>query len=274
MTTYDTFKQMFQGVSLEAEDLFLLESFQIGYLPGWVPEKELAAVLWAYPAIRRFLVKRHPPVADLVERATTQFGPVDDELELAAAEDRVVWTIADLLVYNKCPEAYDALDFHGWDFAEITSITSLEDKTVVDGGSGTGRIALEACRHARHVFAVEPVTRLRQFVRERAAEAGLNNLFAIDGFLHAIPLPDDHVDVLITSHALGWCLEDELREFQRVVKMGGYIIHCPGTADNAAGEETHSQLISPDWGYEFSRYWEADGWKRKYWKQLSGGLIA
>jgi hypothetical protein len=32
--------------------LFLLESFQISYFPGWVPEREFAAVLWAYPALR------------------------------------------------------------------------------------------------------------------------------------------------------------------------------------------------------------------------------
>jgi len=46
---------LFKGVSLEVEDLYLLEAFQIGYFPGWVPERELAVVLWAYPSIKRFL---------------------------------------------------------------------------------------------------------------------------------------------------------------------------------------------------------------------------
>ena len=120
---------------------------------------------------------------------------------------------------------------------------------------------------ADRVFAVEPVTRLRHFIREKADTAGLNNVFVIDGFLNAIPLPDDWAEVLITSHALGWRLEDELREFERVVKEGGCIIHCPGTAETVAEEDHHSRLISSDWGYEYSRYKEADGWKRKYWKQ-------
>jgi ubiquinone/menaquinone biosynthesis C-methylase UbiE len=259
---------MFRGVSLEVEDLFLLEAFQIGYLPGWAPERELAAVLWAYPAVRRFLVTKCPAVEPLVDRVVAQFGPARDEAELAACSDELVWTVADLLVYNKCPEEYDRLDFHSWDFAEITALVNLEGTTVVDAGAGTGRVALEAAGIARHVFAVEPVGRLRSFIREKAAGAGLSNLHVIDGFSHAIPLPDDFADVLITSHALGWRLEDELAEFERVVTAGGWVTHCPGTAEIEDEEEQHRHLISTDWGYEFARYKEADGWKRKYWKQL------
>jgi hypothetical protein len=267
MATTDTFKRMFKGVSLEVEDLYLLESFQIGYLPGWIPEREFAAVLWAHPAIKRFLLKKHPPIAGLIERVMAEFGPLADEEELAIAGDDLVWTCADLLVYNKHPEAYDELSFHDWDFDEVTAITSLDGKIVVDGGAGTGRVALEAAHSARHVFAIEPVARLRQFIRERAAEAGLDNLFVTDGYLHAIPLPSASADVLITSHALGWQLEEELEEFERVVSRGGYIIHCPGTAEIVSEEEQHKQLVSPGWGYSFSRYKETDGWKRKYWKR-------
>lgn len=268
MAGVDAFRQLFKEASLEVEDLYLLESFQISYLPGWAPERELAAILWQYPAIERYLVKRCPAVADWLALVTAQFGPADDAQQLAAYSDQFVWSIADLLVYNKCPEVYDALEFHNWDFAEITAITRLEGKRIVDAGSGTGRVAREAAQTARQVFAVEPVARLRQFIRQKAAQAGLNNLFVIDGFLHAIPLPDGFADVFITAHALGWRLEDELREFERVVKKGGYIIHCPGSAEASAEEAQHHRLISPDWGYAFSRYREADGWKRKYWKQL------
>ena len=50
-------RKMFTDVDLVIEDLYLLESFQIEYLPGWVPERELAQVLWAYPSIDRFLRK-------------------------------------------------------------------------------------------------------------------------------------------------------------------------------------------------------------------------
>ena len=180
----------------------------------------------------------------------------------------MVWTIADLIVYNKCPEVYDRLEFHDWDFAEVTSITPLDGRVIVDVGSGTGRIALEAASTAHTVVAVEPVARLRQFIREKAACEGQHNVRVVDGFGHAIPLPDGFADVVITSHALGWSLEEELTEFERIVVPGGYIIHCPGTAEKACEAAIHERLIGPEWSYEFARYREADGWKRKYWKHL------
>ena len=106
------------------------------------------------------------------------------------------------------------------------------------------------------------------FLRERAVDLALLNVYAIDGFDHAIPLPDGFADVLITSHALGWRLEAELREFERVVRPGGSIVHCPGTSEASPEEATHATLVSPRWGYACARYREADGWKRKYWKQV------
>lgn len=266
MSLADRFRDMFGGVSLEVEDFYLLEDFQIGYLPGWVPEQDLAAVLQAHPSIKRFLIKKYPPITSFIERVMVQSAPAFDEQELRERSENLVWTIADILVYNKCPEAYDSQAFHNWDFSEVTTVTSLEDKVVIDGGAGTGRVALEAAQTAHQVFAVEPVARLRRFIRDKTAEVGLYNVFVIDGFLHTIPLPDGFADVLITSHALGWRLEEELKEFERVVRNGGYIIHCPGTAEGE--EKQHSRLVSSEWRYEFSRYKEVDGWKRKYWKQL------
>jgi ubiquinone/menaquinone biosynthesis C-methylase UbiE len=197
-----------------------------------------------------------------------QHGKAISQAELENSTDKVGWTIADVLVYNKYPEVYDSLEFHNWDFQEVTSITSLDKRVVIDGGAGTGRVALEAAYSARWVFAVEPVARLREFIRNKASKTGVSNVFVIDGFLHAIPLPDEFADVFITSHALGWRLEEELKEFERVVKKGGFVIHCPGTAETADEGEQHSLLISPTWGYEYSRYRESDGWKRKYWKKL------
>jgi ubiquinone/menaquinone biosynthesis C-methylase UbiE len=262
------FKSIFKGVFLEVEDLLLLESFQIEYLAQGVPEREFAAVLWANPIIQRFLVKKCRRIKSFLEQIMAKYPPAGSKKELDTCADKLVWTIADYLVYSKCPEVYDNLEFHHWDFREITSITPLNGKVVIDGGAGTGRVALEAARAARQVYAIEPVTRSRQFIHEKAAKAGFKNIFVMDGFLDSIPLPDGIADVMITSHALGWRLDNELKEFQRVVKKGGYIIHCPGTAEVPEEVFQHSFLISPDWGYQFMRYKESDGWKRKYWKQI------
>jgi SAM-dependent methyltransferase len=268
VTGAEFFKSFFREASLEIEDLFLLESFQLEYLPGWVPEIELARILNAHPAIKRYMLKKCPTISGYIERITSQYGEAGNPEVLAQYEDNLLWTIADLLVYNTCPQVYDSLEFHEWDFGEIARIAPLEGKIVVEGGAGTGRVTLRLAQHAEQVYAVEPVTRLRQFIRNKVRDSELKNVFVLDGTLHAIPLPDNFADIFVTSHALGWYLEDELPEFERVVKTGGTIIHCPGTALSAGENETHTTLISPAWNYLVAEYQEPDGVKRKYWKQV------
>ena len=265
--TSQAFRRMFRDATLEIDDLFLLESFQIALLPGWVPERELGVVLGARPEIARFFATRCPEIAAFLDSVIQKHGSTRGPEEVIAFGDEVVWTIADLIVYNKCPEVYDRLPFHDWDFAEITSIVDLAGKTAIDCGAGTGRVALEAAETADVVFAVEPVSRLRQFIRTEARARELRNLYVVDGFGHSLPFPDSFADVLITSHALGWRLTEELAEFERVVHKPGTIIHCPGTAVGVE-EDRHAELISAPWGYQFSEFDEADGRKRKYWKRV------
>ena len=267
MSSVAHFKKMFQDVTLEIDDLLLLESFQIALLPGWVPEREFAVVLADRPEIARFLTARCPEVTGFIDSLLQKHTGPENAKDATTYGDTVVWTIADLLVYNKCPEVYDRLPFHGWDFSEISSIVHLAGKTVIDGGAGTGRVALEAAETAASVFAVEPVSRLRQFIRDKAKRKGLSNLYVVDGFIHALPFPDSFADVLVTSHALGWKLHQELAEFERVVRSPGFIIHCPGTAIGAEKDQ-HNALIAAPWSYEFLEYNEADGRKRKYWKRV------
>ena len=133
----------------------------------------------------------------------------------------------------------------------------------VEGCVMTDDVAVRAVETAAVVFAVEPVSRLRQFIRKRAEQKDLNNLYVSDGFNHALPFPDSFADVIITSHALGWKLQKELKEFKRVVKKPGVIIHCPGTAVGSE-ENTHKILTNAPWLYRYSEYNEPDGCKRKY----------
>jgi hypothetical protein len=260
-------KQAFRGVTLKAEDLLLLEACQIANLPVRAPERELAAVLHARPVIKTFFVDKHPPVKPFIEEVVAQFGPAENDEAFAALSDTLLWSIADLIIYNKCPEVYHAQSHHQWDFGAITSITALDDKVVIDAGAGTGRVALEAATVARYVFAVEPVARLRRFIEAQADQAGLSNIFTLDGFLHAIPLPDDFADVLLTCRAIGWQLEDELKEVERVVRPGGTIVHCTGMRVEA-GHPIHERLTSPDWGYETGPYQEGIDLRTKYWKRM------
>ncbi len=265
MSACSRFRKMFSEADIELRDMYLLEPFQISYLPGWVPEDDFACVIEQNPAIAVFLEKKYPPIAKFIKRIREEHPSAAGREDSDSCEDRLIWTIADMLVYNSCPAVYDSLEFHNWDFGEVTSITPLDNRVVIDAGAGTGRVALEAAEYAAVVYAVEPVARLREFIREKAS--AISNLYTVDGFLHRLPFPDSFADVLITSHALGWELPQELQEFQRVVRSGGCIIHCPGTSAGDGSSEIHDALVS--WGYRYEVYSEADGDKRKYWKFLT-----
>lgn len=259
-------RRLFHGVDLKVEDLFLLESFQIEALQSRVPEQEFAAVLFAYPYIKCFFINKHPPIAEYIQKVQDKYGPAKNKKELAEFSDRLIWEIAELIIYNKYPEIYDARAILGWDFKDITSVVSLKDKIVIDAGARTGRVAFKAVKDASIVFAVEPCTNLRRFIRKKAIKNNITNLFVIDGFLHDVPLPQGYADVLITSNAIGWELEDELIEIERIVKPGGYAIHLLSSSNT--DDPFKQQLTKPEWQYNYSEYKNNEYIMRKYWKQI------
>lgn len=259
-------RQLFHGVDLKVEDLYLLEAFQIGTLQSRVPEQEFAAVLFAYPSIKNFLMSKHPPIAEYIQRVQDKYGPAANEKNIAESSDRLIWEVAEMIIYNKYPEVYDTRAILGWDFKDITSVVSLKDKIVIDVGAGTGRVAFKAVKDADIVFAVEPCASLREFIRKKAQENNISNLFVIDGFLHAIPLPRDYVDVLITSNAIGWKLDDELKEIERIVEPGGYVIHL--TSSPNTDDPLTKHLTKPEWQYNYSKYKNNEDMIRRYWKQV------
>ena len=89
---------MFGGANLHIEDLYLLELFQIEYLPGWAPERELASVLWAHPFIYRLLRTKSPATSRYLDETKALYPLADSRNDLARAEDAVVWTIAEFFV--------------------------------------------------------------------------------------------------------------------------------------------------------------------------------
>ena len=137
----ESLKRLFPGITLEAEDLFSLEDFQIKYLPDRVPEKEFSVLLRAHPAIHRFLEIKYPPIAIFINRILSENQPAENDETTEESCQELLWEIADLIIYDKYPDVYDAQSGITWNISEITSITSLEGKTVLDAGAGTGRLA-------------------------------------------------------------------------------------------------------------------------------------
>ena len=261
-------RKLFPEITLQNEDLLLLESFQVKDLTNRVTEKEFATLLRESPVVLRFLLIKYPGIDSFLRRILQENEAVDDPDLIDSHCEEALWEIADLIIYNKHPELYDQKAPTKWDIKDLTSICSLQGKTVADVGAGSGRIAFLVAPHAHTVFAVEPLSSFRSFMKEKSKDQEVKNLFVMDGTLDAIPLPADSLDVLITSNAIGWKLDEELQEIERVVKPGGHAIHL------IQAESTHEDpyekiLASAPWKYQFTRDLSENTLKIKYYKEIA-----
>ncbi|MFX0207216.1 MAG: class I SAM-dependent methyltransferase [Candidatus Hodarchaeota archaeon] len=268
-------------VILGIDDLFLLEGFQIEKITQISLQRELAAILHAHPNIQHFLIHKNPAIFPFISKITKEYGPADDPTQLNKFIDSIVEAFKAELIQNKYPEV-SFISY--WELDEISSITPLNDKVVIDVGAGTGNIAFKLVELSRIVYAVEPATSLREFMRKKAKEIGITNLFVMDGFLQAIPLPLNSVEVLITSNVI-WLgdMEEALIEVERIVKPEGYVIHLLLRLDTSLEKEKlasiHQTLTSSPWNYQFEEVdmsdfketgiMSANALKIKYWKQIT-----
>jgi SAM-dependent methyltransferase len=250
--------------NLSFNALLLLERIQLSWFPGWVPEKELSIALKANPAVEWYLRHKCPELNDwLDKKVLPQADNINNSKHtIRQAEKTVLQSLNDLLVYVIDPTIYDTRSFLGWDSEELLSVIDFTGKTVFDVGAGTGRLTFTVAPLAAQVFAVEPVANLRYYIKAKATEMRLPNVFPADGLITEIPFPDKFADITMGGHVFGEQPEDEYRELMRVTKPGGMVILCPGNNDE--DNRVHDLLVSR--GCEWSRFEEPeDGTKRKYW---------
>jgi len=158
---------------LSFNSLLLLERVQLSWFPGWVPERELGTALRANPVVEWYLRHKCPELGAWLDGVMSAAPTGNDVDSVRDAEETVMRSINDLLVYVVDPASYDARPFLEWDSRELTELVDFTGKTVIDVGSGTGRLALVAAPTAVAVFAVEPVGNLRRFLAEKARRQGL-----------------------------------------------------------------------------------------------------
>jgi SAM-dependent methyltransferase len=251
---------------LSFNSLLLLERIQLSWFPGWLPEDEIGIALQGNPAVEWYLRNKCPVITSWVDRvmADAPLEPATPE-RLRQAELKVMNSIMDLLVYVVDPAIYDAQPFLGWDSNELISLVDFSGKTVIDVGSGTGRLAFIAAPSALVVFAVEPIANLRHYLLDKAREQGFTNVYPTDGLITDIPFPDHFADITLCGHVFGDQPLEEYGEMKRVTKKGGMLVLCPGSS---LGEENNHQFLV-DQGLAWSQYEEPrDGIKRKYWKTV------
>jgi SAM-dependent methyltransferase len=136
------------------------------------------------------------------------------------------------LTYWKTPDLYEELTAGEQPapclFARLRP--RLAGMDVLDAGAGSGRATFAALdQGARRVYAVEPSAGLRRILRRKAAAhpAGAR-IITLRGRFHALPLPDDSVDVVLSYSAFTSADESGgergLAELRRVTRPGGEML--------------------------------------------------
>jgi len=251
---------------LSFNTLLLLEQVQLSWLPGWLPEPELQIALKANPVVEWYFRHKCPQINEWLNQV---LAGADSTLysaeEVRRAEIEILASMTDLIVYAVDPSIYDVQPFLNWDPNELLALTDFTGQTVIDVGAGTGKLTLLVAEKADVVFAVEPVTNLRNYLKQKARARNLNNIYPVDGLITDIPCPPQFADITMGGHVFGDDLEAEYKELRRVTRPGGMIILCPGNTN--LDNETHRFLVLH--GFEWSRFEEPrDGMKRKYWKMI------
>lgn len=249
--------------------LLLFERFQICGMfswHGWEEEwlKNMAVALKYNPAVKWYLQYKSPESAQIIEEAAAKFTGEASFDEVRKAEIFVIDSVEDFVIYTK-PELMDTnCDFiYAWDKSRLFELADFKDKTVLDVGSGSGRLAFAAAEFAKEVYASEPVDSLREYLRDKIARENIKNMRVLDGMAHSLPFPDDTFDIVMSGHVVGDDYENEIAELTRVCKSGGWILDCPG---EIMGGDPDEELIFRGWE-EFHYVNKFGGNVRRYRKQ-------
>jgi arsenite methyltransferase len=108
-----------------------------------------------------------------------------------------------------------------------TAVADLhEGETVLDLGSGAGADVLISARRvgpSGRAIGLDMTDEMLELARANAADAGVDNVEFLKGYLEEIPLPDASVDVVISNCVINLAADKSrvLAEAARVLRPGG-----------------------------------------------------
>ena len=209
-------------------------------------EEAMAAALKANPKTAWLFARKCPEMAERVRELTAKAPENLAPEQVRAAELRVMDEFEDFVIYTTPEVMGEKCDFiFGWNKERLYELCDLEGKTVLDVGSGTGRLAFAAAEKAAFVVASEPVDSLREFMRDEIAGKGIGNMRVCDGLCHCLPFQDNSFDVVMSGHVVGDFFREEVDELTRITKNGGWLLDVPGDQHREIGR--NEQLLADGW---------------------------
>jgi arsenite methyltransferase len=131
-----------------------------------------------------------------------------------------------------------------------TAVADLhEGETVLDLGSGAGADVLISARRVGatgKAIGLDMTDEMLELARANAAEAGVENVEFLKGYLEEIPLPEGSVDVVISNCVINLAGDKQrvLHEAARVLRPGGRFAVSDVIADEDMDEATRADIAA------------------------------